>query len=360
MDNVGGMQRVAIDLYDGLLEQRTAEVKTLVLRSAWNERNFRTPLFLGRALREIRRMAKAREIDAVLFSSMVTGVLALPLRNVLRKNGVVSASIVNGLDATTPAWPYPQLVRKAFESLDLVLPISNATREACIERGLSPAKGRVVPLGIRLDRFAPVDDKTSARQRALRMLGADGEPSMILCSVGRLVRRKGIEWFVSNVMTELPRDVALIVVGEGDERAKIEAAIAENELRRQVFLPGAVSDSQLEAIYHASDLFVMPNIRVANDMEGFGLVMLEAGLVGLPVVAANLEGITDVVTPGENGELIPSEDTHAFRDVIMSYYVDRDKLRLASARARMHVVSRFGWTGVVQRYLDELKGLSRK
>src|SRR5689334_22150498 len=190
MDNVGGMQRVAIDLHDGLLGQRTVEVKTLVLRSAWEERKLRTPLFIGRVFRELRRMAKAREIDVVLFSSMVTGVLAIPLRKVFRENGVASACIVYGLDATTPAWPYPQLVRKAFESLDLVLPISTATCEACIERGLPPAKGRVVPLGIRLDRFASTDDKTAARRRALGMLGTEATPSMILCSVGRLVRRK--------------------------------------------------------------------------------------------------------------------------------------------------------------------------
>ena len=72
MENLGGMQRVAIDLHDSLASHSGAEVRALVLRASWNERGFRTPLFLARALREIRRLTRAQEIDAVLFSSMLT------------------------------------------------------------------------------------------------------------------------------------------------------------------------------------------------------------------------------------------------------------------------------------------------
>ena len=154
MENVGGMQRVAVDLHESLARHPSVEVKTLVLRSGWNERGYRTPLFMARALREIRRLARAREIDAVLFSSMLTATLVVPLRGLLKRNRVVSAAIVNGLDAMTPTWPYPLIVRRAFEALDLVMPISRATGEACKARGLADAKSKVVSLGIRLDRFS--------------------------------------------------------------------------------------------------------------------------------------------------------------------------------------------------------------
>jgi phosphatidylinositol alpha-1,6-mannosyltransferase len=244
-----------------------------------------------------------------------------------------------------------------MQSLDLVLPISTATLGACVARGLPPARGRVVPLGIRLDRFATADDKRAARTRMLQTFGIDGDPALMLCSVGRLVPRKGVEWLVSRVMPQLPRDVVLLVVGEGPDRRKIERAIEANGLKNQVHLLGAVSDSQLEIVYQGSDLFMMPNIPVSSDMEGFGLVMLEAGLLGLPVIAADIEGISDVIAPGENGELVESGNAGAFRDAVMSYYVDRDRLRAASVKARLHVVSRFGWSGVIQRYLDELKGI---
>jgi len=354
MDNLGGMQRVAVDLHDSLSAHSGAEVRALVLRSSWNERGYRTPLFLTRALREIRRLARAKEIDAILFSSMLTATLIVPLRRILSRNGIRAAAIVNGLDATTPTWPYPLLVRRTFDALDLVMPISRATGEACIARGLDRNKSKVVSLGIRTDRFALRADRAEARRH---LAVPQTDPRLILCSVGRLVPRKGVEWFVSQVMPLLPDDVVYLVAGEGPDRARIEAAIAANNLRSRVSLAGSISDAELENLYYGSDLFVMPNVPVANDMEGFGLVMLEAGLCGLPTIASRLEGITDVISEGENGHLVPSLDADAFRSVILRYYSDPSLLADASSRAREFTLSRFGWRGVVDRYISALNQL---
>jgi phosphatidylinositol alpha-1,6-mannosyltransferase len=354
MDNLGGMQRVAVDLHDSLSAHSGAEVRALVLRSSWNERGYRTPLFLTRALREIRRLARAKEIDAILFSSMLTATLIVPLRRILSRNGIRAAAIANGLDATTPTWPYPLLVRRTFDALDLVMPISRATGEACIARGLDRNKSKVVSLGIRTDRFALRADRAEARRH---LAVPQTDPRLILCSVGRLVPRKGVEWFVSQVMPLLPDDVVYLVAGEGPDRARIEAAIAANNLRSRVSLAGSISDAELENLYYGSDLFVMPNVPVANDMEGFGLVMLEAGLCGLPTIASRLEGITDVISEGENGHLVPSLDADAFRSVILRYYSDPSLLADASSRAREFTLSRFGWRGVVDRYISALNQL---
>lgn len=360
MDNVGGMQRVAIDLHDSLLPHRGAEVRSLVLRTPWSQRHWRTPLFMVQAIRRIRRMAERGEIDAVLFSSMVTGALAVPLRNHLRKHGVVSAAIANGLDATTPTWPYPQFVRKVFDSLDLVLPISNATADACRERGLSQEKCAVVLLGVRLDRFRPPGPRAESRNVVLQRFGIRSNPRLILCSVGRLVPRKGVAWFVDNVMPTLPADVLFLVAGEGVERATIEAAISRHELTDRVRLLGAISDDDLERLYHGSDLFMMPNVRVAGDMEGFGLVMVEAGLCGLPVIASDIEGIADVVTEGENGHLVATGDASGFVSAITRYYDAPRELEAASARARQHVESTFGWGAVTDRYIAVLESFAAR
>ena len=357
MDNIGGMQRVAIDLYESLLPHRGAEVKALVLRSPWSQRHWRTPLFLARAVREIRALAERKEIDAILFSSMVTAALAVPLRGHLKKHGVVAAAIANGLDATTPTWPYPQFVQKVFESLDLVLPISNATADACRARGLDPRKCSVVLLGIKLDRFAPPASRPEARASLLRHFGITSNPRLVLCSVGRLVPRKGVAWFIEHVMPGLPADVLFLVAGEGGERPRIESAIADKKLGDRVRLLGAISDSELEQVYQGSDLFMMPNVRVAGDMEGFGLVMVEAGLCGLPVIASRLEGIADVVTEAENGHLVEPLDAKGFRDAIMTYYSDPELLDSASRKARMHTAAKFGWSGVTDRYVAVLREL---
>lgn len=360
MDNIGGMQRVAVDLHDSLVAHRGAEVRSLVLRSQWSQRHWRTPLFMASALREIRRMAERKEIDAVLFSSMVTAALTVPLRRHLRKHGVVAAAIANGQDATTPTWPYPWFVRRVFDALDMVLPISHATAAACRARGLTEVKCAVVLLGIKLDRFAAPVKRTEARKRLLE--STDGTlaaqaPRLVLSSVGRLVPRKGVAWFVNTVMPLLPDDVQYFVAGEGPDRGRIEQAISRHDLSHRVRLVGAISDSELEQLYHGSDLFVMPNVPVQGDMEGFGLVMLEAGLCRLPVIASRLEGIADVITEGENGHLAESENPSEFRDAIMQYYDNPGLLAEASSRARLHTASRFGWTGVTDRYIEVMKAL---
>jgi phosphatidylinositol alpha-1,6-mannosyltransferase len=352
MDNLGGMQRVAIDLHDSLLAHHGAAVRPLVLRSPWSHRHWRTPLFLGTALREIRDLAARREIDVVLFSSMVTASLAVPLRRHLAKHGVISAAIANGQDATTPTWPYPWFVRRVFDSLDLVLPISHATAAACRVRGLADDKCEIVLLGIKLDRFAAPGDRAAAKSRHLASTGA--APRLLLSSVGRLVPRKGVAWFVDNVMPLLPDDVHFHVAGEGPDRGRIESLIARHGLGQRVKLLGAVSDADLERLYHASDLFMMPNVHVPGDMEGFGLVMLEAGLCGVPVIASNMEGISDVVAEGESGHLAQSEDAESFRRAVLRYYDDPVMLADASVRARLYTAGRFGWTGVTDRYIEVL------
>ena len=357
MENVGGMQRVASDLHESLSRHPGLELKSLVLRSAWSERGYRTPIFLARALREMRRVIRGQEVDAILFSSMVTATLSVPLRNLLRRSGVVSAAIVNGLDATTSVWPYPLLVRQAFTSLDLVMPISRATGAACVSRGLHPGKSKVISLGIRLDRFTHWPDRATARSS---IVPGGGKPRLVLCSVGRLVPRKGVAWFVANVMPLLPDDVLYLVAGDGPDMKRIKSLIDQYRLGGSVKLLGGITDVELADLYHGSDLFIMPNIPVANDMEGFGLVMVEAGLCGLPVVASDIEGISDVITEGINGHLVASGDADQFRDAIMRYYSDTSALRTMSESAKAHTVSQFGWSGVTERYVKAIEELRHR
>ena len=82
-----------------------------------------------------------------------------------------------------------------------------------------------------------------------------------------------------------------------------------------------------------ADLFVQPNIRVADDMEGFGLVTVEAAMRGTPVVAAALEGIVDAVLDGLTGVLLPPEDADAWVARLRAMVTDRRWLEEAGARA---------------------------
>jgi phosphatidylinositol alpha-1,6-mannosyltransferase len=93
-------------------------------------------------------------------------------------------------------------------------------------------------------------------------------------------------------------------------------------------------------------------------MEGFGVVMLEAGACGLPVVASRLEGIVDVVAEGRNGHFVESGDAEGFARAIMAYYRKPEGQALASKRALRYTAQTFGWEATADRYVEVLRGLA--
>ena len=167
------------------------------------------------------------------------------------------------------------------------------TGEACRQRGCTPEKVHVIPNGINPGRFLTTSD---APKRTLLARAFPEETAslpthaLVLCSVGRQVKRKGFHWFVEAVMPQLPAHIYYWLAGEGPMIAEVQAAVDRHQLGEQVCLLGRVSEDQLEALYRGSDLFIMPNINVPGDMEGFGVVMLEAGLCKTPAIAAGIEG----------------------------------------------------------------------
>lgn len=357
-ENIGGMQRVATELSAAFAAHPDVMLETHLLETSWRWTHVRVVPYLLGLLWRIPRLVAEGRVEVVLFSSMVTAGVAPLLASWLRARGVRTAAIVHGRDVTLPLGLYQQLVPHVFAALDAVLPVSRATGEACLSRGLDAEKLYVVPNGIDVRRFAPLEAPATMRAAMLADEGVDlPDDHLLLLSVGRQVKRKGFAWFVDTVLPTLPENVHYWLAGEGPEAEAILAAARRHGLDGRVRLLGRVSDERLTRLYRGADLFVMPNIPVAGDMEGFGVVMLEAGLGGLPTVAARLEGIQDVITPGLNGHLLPSGDADAFRDAILSYHQSRDVLELAAHRAAEHVADTFSWTAVAERYVQVLRGL---
>lgn len=357
LSNVGGMQRVATGLHDALAAHPEVELHRLVLETAWEDTTLRMPPFMAGLLRGIPRAVRERRIGVVLFSSMVTAALALPLRRRVAAAGARMAAIPVGRDVTLPVAPYQWLVPRVMRSLDLVFPISRATARECLDRGAAPERTHVVPCGVDTAAFAPPPDRGAARAGLLRALGVDDLPpdALLLASVGRHQERKGFQWFVAEVMPRLPDDVVYLLGGDGPTTPAIRREVEARGLGARVRLLGRVSEETLGRLYRGADLFVMPNVPVPGDIEGFGVVMLEAGLCGLPVLAADLEGIRDVVREGESGHLVPSRDAAAFADVVLRYHADRAALARAAAAAARHVADTFSWRSVADRYLRFLR-----
>ncbi|MGB5809384.1 MAG: glycosyltransferase family 4 protein, partial [Polyangiales bacterium] len=294
--------------------------------------------------------------DAILFTSMTTALPLLWAGSRLSSRNVRLAAIAHGLDVTDPNPAYQLAVRRLCQQLDVVCPVSRATGDELVARGLPPERVRVVPNAVDVDRFSGVLESRSSR-RAPQIEGAPAlaDDAFLLVAVGRQVRRKGFAWFIEHVMPTLPDRVVFWLAGDGPERAAIEEAIQRAGLRDRVQCLGKISEEELIALYGRGDLFVMPNIPVPGDMEGFGIVMLEAGASGLPTLAASLEGIRDVVEDGVNGWLVPSGDAEAFATKIKGLCGAPEELEIASRRAAEHVSSTFRWSHTAEVYLDALR-----
>ena len=350
------MQRVATELYTALGNVPGLALEGLLLHTSWTLTQPRTALFLPRVRARLRREARQPTVDAVLFSSMVTASTAVGLSERLRQAGVVTAAITHGLDVTTPFGPYQRFVPRVFKALDLILPVSRATEDACRTRGADPERLVVVPNGVDVSRLAPSEDRTQARTAMLEALGLTlPAEALVLLSVGRHVPRKGFAWFAAEVMPRLPPHLHWILVGEGPQTPAVREAIAAHGLGARVHLPGRITDAVLTALYRGADLLVMPNRPVPGDMEGFGVVMLEAGLAGLPTVGAALEGLLDVIAEGENGHLIPTGDADAFAATLVRYAADRPALAALAARGAAYTRDTFAWEAVAQRYVETLR-----
>ncbi|MEF8797115.1 MAG: glycosyltransferase family 4 protein [Salinivenus sp.] len=358
--NLGGMQRVALKLHETLAARAerapSLQYDALLLRSTWRWVHLRTPLFLLRAAASIVR--RARRDDVLLFSSMVTASLAVPLQGLLRRHGVRTAAIVHGLDVTTPFGPYQWFVPKVFAALDAVFPVSRATARACRTRGAAPEKLHVIPNGIDPDRFAPPPDRAAGRAALADGLGTPPpSDALLLCGVGRQVERKGTAWFVDRVMPRLPSDVHYWIAGDGPQDEAIQAAIDRHDLGPRVRHLGRISDANLARLYRGADLFVMPNVPVEDDMEGFGIVLLEAAQCGTPAIAARIDGIQDVITEGVNGHLVEPQAPAAFVEAIRPYRQAPDALADAAARAAEYTTATFGWDSVADLYVAACRTL---
>ena len=149
------------------------------------------------------------------------------------------------------------------------------------------------------------------------------------------------------------KDLVFLVSGDGDERGTLEESISRRKLQKSVRLLGRTDEHFLRALYNAADIFVMPNIIVKGDMEGFGRVLLEASLCELPIVATGIEGIKDAVVDGKNGILIDrAKDSAAFVAEIDTFITDEEKARTFGKASRSFTLRAYGWPTISAKYIE--------
>ncbi|ADG75248.1 Methyltransferase type 11 [Cellulomonas flavigena DSM 20109] len=321
--SVGGMETLASDVWAML--RAGSDGARLV---AHGGSTAGLPVFWLRAARAVLRAAR-RPGDVVVTGDVLMYLLLLPFA---RAAGLRLVTMAHGKDVVWGFPPYRWCVRRALRHAPMVLCNSAATAEQVRRAGVAADRVHVLRLGVEVPARTAAD-VTRARQELRDELGV-APGTHVLATVGRLVRRKGVAWFVREVLPRLEGDWVYVVAGAGPDEQAVRTAARDTGLEDRVRLLGRVPDAQRERVMAGCDVFVQPNVPVRDDMEGFGLVAVEAAVRGALVVAADLEGLQDAVADGVTGLLVPSGDAEAWRAALTDVLTDPGRAARAEAFAR--------------------------
>ncbi|HEX6276710.1 MAG TPA: glycosyltransferase family 4 protein [Polyangiaceae bacterium] len=336
--------READDAALGFRVIRTGTSNTLVLASAPT----------------LARLATRDGFDHTLHAQWSTA----PAARVLRRFGKIGrvAIAAHGRELLLEPWArvgtaqrgYDRVRRRELAAADCVLAGSRYTAELARGLGADPARVLVTRYGTDPERFRPRD---ATELRARLELGA----RPVLLTIARLVPRKGID-SVLGALAEVRRaipDVVYVIAGDGPDRERLEALVRRGGLEAAVRFAGAIADDELPTWYSLGDVFVMPSRSEAPDVEGFGIVFLEAAACERPVVAARAGGVPDAVADGVTGLLVEPGDERGLARALAELLADPARRAELGRRGRERVLRELTWEAVANATFAALSGPSR-
>lgn len=358
---VGGMENQSYHLIRSV--GRLSEARSIINRGGKKMLPFFIPTAMAKAL------AAASQFDVIHLSDGVLAPLGYLIKLFYPK--VKVAATIHGLDITYARKNklYKAINLKALSKLDKLIAVSRQTKELAEKFGLPGSIISVIPNGVlpeeiqapeccREDLISVIKPKKSAAF-AGNLAKHKGKEVFIL-TLGRLCRRKGVRWFIENVMPNLRENVFYLIAGSGAEKAGIEKSIKQLGLENRVCLLGSVSNKDRKILFNTCDVFVQPNIRLEGDAEGFGITLLEAASAELPIVASNLEGIQEAISNGKNGFLVPPHDALAFKSTIHKLIDDTELRKKCGSEARSYTEKNFSWDGIAKNYYRQFEAIASR
>ncbi|WP_237107704.1 glycosyltransferase family 4 protein [Nonomuraea sp. MG754425] len=302
-----------------------------------------TPAVARTAARLVAGLVAEHGAGTVVFGAAAPlGLLAPRLRRAGARRVVM---LTHGHEASWASAPgFRAVLRRIGAHADVVTYLGEYTRRR-LAAVIEPGKLVRLAPGVDADRFRP----GAADPDAEIVPVPPGRP-VVLC-VSRLVPRKGQDQLIRawpSVLRSVP-DAVLLLVGGGPYRAALERLAAGRESIR---FTGTVPESALPAYYAAADVFAMPcRTRLGGvDVEGLGIVFLEASASGLPVVAGASGGAPDAVRPGETGLVVNGESVDEVAQAVVELLTDPGRARKLGAGGRDWVAREWAWDQVAARF----------
>jgi phosphatidylinositol alpha-1,6-mannosyltransferase len=308
--------------------------------------------------RRCREIARSHGCTRVLFGA--TAPLGL-LAGGLRRSGIERiVGITHGHEAAWASTPGSrEVIRRIGANTDTITYLGDYTRNL-LAKALDPQAAarmrRLVP-GVDAQTFSPA--LRPAGDQVRERYGLTGR-QVIVC-VSRLMPRKGQDTLIHALPTirrALP-EAALLIVGGGPYRKKLDELVVSTNQQADIVITGSVPFSELPAHYAAGEVFAMP-CRTRNrgwDVEGLGIVYLEASSTGIPVVSGDSGGAPDAVVAGKTGCVVPGGSPVAVARPLIELLSDPPKAEAMGAAGRAWIESDWKWTTMAARLESLLSGV---
>lgn len=299
-----------------------------------------------RALSSLRQVIREKGVKQIHCGRCLPeGLLAWTLRRI---GGPPYHCYAHGDDLTTAATSRELtfLARRALADARSVIANSHNTERLLVERwAVQPDRIRVLHPGVDTSRFVP-----AARDETVRR-GWGWDARRVVLTVGRLQKRKGQDMMIRalpRIRERIP-DVLYAIVGDGEERSALETLTDSLGVRSAVQFLGEVNDEQLVSCYQQCDLFALPNRTVDGDIEGFGMVLLEAQSCGRPVLAGASGGTAETMRQPDTGTVVACDAPEPLADAVTDLLMNRERLDRMGTAGRAWVVTQFDWTSLARR-----------
>jgi len=233
------------------------------------------------------------------------------------------------------------LTRLVMNRAERVVANSQNSERILIEKwGLSREKVVVMTPGVDVKKFCP--DTQSVRPNKW-------QGKRVILTVGRLQKRKGQDMMIRALpsLVENFPDIHYCIVGDGTGKKTLIELADGLKVSHLVEFAGEIGDEEMINHYRHCDLFALPNRRVGQDDEGFGMVLLEAQACGTPVLAGNSGGTRETFDDGETGLLVDCRTPQGIALAVANLLVDRARLESMGKAARAYIEKKFSWEGLV-------------
>ncbi len=252
---------------------------------------------------------------------------------------------------------YNKLRRFLLNEADHFFAVSNYNAGLLQELGVSPDRITVTPNGTNPEQFYP-RDVSELRQR----MNLQGK--RVILSVCRLVRRKGVDTVISafsKILGSHP-DAELVIIGDGEDRQRLESLTRKLGISQSVRFIGwiAHNEQEINQFYNLADAVVMTPRTDPIQVEGFGIIYLEANACAKPVIGSRSGGIPDAVLDGKTGLLVEEDDPDQLAGAIAQLLDNRGLAERLGRQGRQRVLEELNWDSISKHVYTQMNQMINK